>query len=168
MTDRALLKHFLGTLAYRTQKALADAPAEFGAYRAAPGVRTPVELLEHMTDVLCFALDQMGAQSARAEASSTLSGAGESFHEALAQVGDQLSSDPPVTPEVAARLLQGPFTDAMTHAGQLALLRRLGGTPVAPENFLAAEISGENLSQDQPAPRKPFEQWRDAEGRPQN
>ena len=50
-----------------------------------------------------------------------------------------------ITPE---RLLQGPFSDAMTHAGQLALLRRLAGSPVRPENFIAADIHATRLGPD--------------------
>ena len=38
-------------------------------------------------------------------------------------------------------VLQGPFADAMTHAGQLAMLRRLAGSPIPPENFIVADIS---------------------------
>lgn len=56
-------------------------------------------------------------------------------------------------------MLQGPFADAMTHAGQSALLRRLAGSPVPPENFIMADIDPTNLGPDQPDPVSP-----DAEG----
>jgi len=49
-------------------------------------------------------------------------------------------------------LLQGPLSDAMTHAGQLAILWRLAGSPIPPENFVFADISPENLGPDQPLP----------------
>ena len=52
---RQLLRHFLAALAYRTQKALRDAPPDFGSFRAAAGVRTPAELVCHMTSVLGYA-----------------------------------------------------------------------------------------------------------------
>ena len=52
---RGLLRHFLAALAYRTQKALREAPAGFGDFRAADGVRTPAELIRHMTSVLGYA-----------------------------------------------------------------------------------------------------------------
>src|SRR5438445_47214 len=77
------------------------------------------------------------------------------FHEILADVplhielGSELHG---ITPEI---LLQRLFSDAMTHAGQLALLRRLSGSPVPPENFIFADISPENLSPHQPLPRSP-------------
>lgn len=43
----------------------------------------------------------------------------------------------PVTLE---ELLHGPLSDVMTHAGQLALLRRLAGSPLPPERFIEATI----------------------------
>ncbi|NNF08402.1 MAG: hypothetical protein HKN21_16700, partial [Candidatus Eisenbacteria bacterium] len=54
-TERHLLRHFLATLAYRTQKALRDAPEEFAEFTPVAGVRTPHHLLSHMSDVLSFA-----------------------------------------------------------------------------------------------------------------
>ena len=59
-----------------------------------------------------------------------------------------------MTPE---RLLQGPLSDAMTHAGQLAMLRRLVGSPVPPENFIVAEIDGARLGPEQADPVSPDE-----------
>ena len=52
---RALLSHFLAALAYRTQKALRDAPNDFGSFNPPCDVRSPKELLRHMTSVLGYA-----------------------------------------------------------------------------------------------------------------
>jgi hypothetical protein len=60
------------------------------------------------------------------------------------------------------RLLQGPFSDAMTHAGQLAMLRRLAGVPVPPENFIVADIEPERLGIEQAEPVSPDEKWDEA------
>ncbi len=60
------------------------------------------------------------------------------------------------------RLLQGPFSDAMTHAGQLALLRRLAGAPVPPENFIVAEIEPDRLGPNQALPVSPDKDWPEA------
>ena len=60
------------------------------------------------------------------------------------------------------QLLQGPFADAMTHAGQLALLRRLAGAPVAPENFIVADIRADRLGPEQPSPVSPDAEWPEA------
>src|SRR5262249_53744962 len=85
------------------------------------------------------------------------------FHDMLKEfahhieVGTELRDG--MTPK---RLLQGPLSDAMTHVGQLAMLRRLAGSPVAPENFIVAEIDGARLSPDQADPVSPDEDWPEA------
>ena len=61
------------------------------------------------------------------------------------------------------RMLQGPFADAMTHVGQLAMLRRLAGSPVPPENFILADVVAENVGPDQPQPASPDEEWPEGE-----
>jgi len=81
------------------------------------------------------------------------------FHEILSDVARHLelgTDTHGVTPEA---LLQGPFSDAMTHTGQLAILRRLAGSPVPPENFVLADISPNNLGCDQPPPARPDKEW---------
>ena len=95
MTEsRRLLQHFIAAIAYRTQKALREAPAGFADFRAGPNVRTPHELLWHMT-----------------------------------------------------------------HAGQLALLRRLVGSPIPPEDFISADVRTDRVGPDQPPPASPDAGW---------
>src|SRR5512145_1591575 len=53
---RAMLLHFLAALAYRSQKALRDAPSSFGAFEAGNQVRNPQWLVRHMDSVLGYAL----------------------------------------------------------------------------------------------------------------
>lgn len=160
---RSLLRHFLAALAYRTQKALRGAPAEFGDFRAAEGVRTPSELVRHMTSVLGYSRTFFVGGRYWPEPLPSLREEVERFHEMLAQLarhveaGDALLEG--VTPE---RLLQGPFSDAMTHAGQLAMLRRLAGVPVPPENFVVADITPERLGVEQAEPVSPDDGWPEA------
>lgn len=155
---QTLLHHFLAALAYRTQKALRGAPSEFGSFRAAPKVRTPHELIRHMDDVLGYSRTLFIGGTYRAPEFPDFQTAIAHFHETLTDVARhvELGTRLEVTPEI---LLQGPFSDAMTHAGQLALLRRLAGCPVPPENFVFAEIKSTNLSADQPLPARPDEVW---------
>ncbi len=47
----------------------------------------------------------------------------------------------------------------MTYAGQLAMLRRLAGIPVPPENFIFADIEPERLSIEQAESLRPDEKW---------
>lgn len=155
----AMLSHFLAALAYRTQKALRGATDDFATFEAGNMVRTPKELVCHMTSVLGYARTLFRGGSYRPEPLPTMSEEVRRFHDMLADLrghlmrGDQLAH---VTPE---QLLQGPFSDAMTHAGQLALLRRLHGSAVPPEDFLFAEIDPGRLGQDQPEPRRPDAEW---------
>jgi hypothetical protein len=158
-----VLRHFLAALAYRTQKALRDAPPDFGSYRAAPGVRTPSELVCHMTSVLGYARTVFVGGHYRPDPLPSLRAETERFHEMLVDLARYLESGAPLllgmSPE---RLLQGPFSDAMTHAGQLAILRRLAGAPVAPENFIVADIDGDRCGSRQAEPVSPDEVWPEA------
>jgi hypothetical protein len=163
MDDRALLRHFLASLAYRTQKALRDAPAAFGSFVPAKGVRTPSTLVRHMTSVLGFARTFFVGGSYRPEALPSLADEVARFHQMLSDLGRHLESGAPMLGGMTAeRLLQGPFADAMTHAGQLAMLRRLAGSAVPPEDFSLAAISADHLGADQPAPVGPDRVWNEA------
>ena len=128
---RQLLRHFLAALAYRTQKAIRGAPADFDHFRSGPGVRTPAELLCHMTSVLGYARTCFIGGTYRPEPLSSLQDEIQRFHEMLESLADHLENRSPLLEGMTEeRLLQGPFSDAMTHAGQIALLRRLAGAPV--------------------------------------
>jgi hypothetical protein len=164
MDDKgALLRHFLGALAYRTQKALRDAPAEFGGFRAADGVRTPSRIVRHMTSVLGYARTFYVGGTYRPDDLPSLEEEVSRFHGMLKELVHHIEAGTELrdgmTPE---RLLQGPLSDAMTHAGQLAMLRRLAGSPVPPENFIVAEIDGARLGPEQADPVGPDQTWPEA------
>lgn len=160
---RKLLNHFLAALAYRTQKALRDAPADFGSFRAGDGVRTPAELVRHMGSVLGYARTFFVGGKYWAEPLESFEEEVQRFHEMLGLLAQHLrNGDSLLEGMTEERLLQGPFSDAMTHAGQLALLRRLAGAPVAPENFIVAEIEAERLGPDQAEPVSPDNVWPEA------
>ena len=162
-SKRKLLNHFLAALAYRTQKALRDAPADFGSFRAGDGVRTPAELVRHMTSVLGYARTHFIGGRYWPEPLESLQEEIDRFHEMLGLLAQHLrDGDPLVEGMSEERLLQGPFSDAMTHAGQLALLRRLAGAPVPPENFIVAEIEANRLGTDQASPVSPDKVWPEA------
>jgi hypothetical protein len=160
---RKLLNHFLAALAYRTQKALRDAPEDFGSFCAMEGVRTPAELVRHMTSVLGYARTFFIGGHYRPEPLDSLDAEVERFHEMLGLLAKHLRNDDPLLEGVTEeRMLQGPFSDAMTHAGQLALLRRLAGAPIAPENFIVAEIKPDRLGRNQSKPVSPDKHWPEA------
>lgn len=156
---RKMLKHFLAALAYRSQKAVRGASAEFAGFCAGEKVRTPHELIRHMDSVLGYARTFFIGGRYRPPEFVEFTDAIGHFHEVIEDLARLLDEDAEmhgITPEI---LLQGPFSDAMTHAGQLAMLRRLSGDPVPPENFIHAAISTENLGPDQPMPMSPDAVW---------
>lgn len=158
-----MLRHFLAALAYRSQKAMRDAPAEFGGFSPGHAGRTPNELVRHMTSVLGYARTFFVGGSYRSEPLPSFQEEIERFHAMVQDLADQLAGPTPLqqdmTPE---RLLQGPLSDAMTHAGQLALLRRLAGAPVPPGNFVFGDVRPDRLGPDQPEPVRPDDAWPEA------
>lgn len=162
--SRRLLRHFLAALAYRTQKALRGAPADFGDFRAAGNVRTPHELLWHMTGLMGYARTFLRGGDYAPPAVASLAAEVARFHEQLALLAADLA-DPALTSRLTdEQFLQGPLADAMTHAGQLALLRRLAGAPVPSENFIHAAVDPGNLGPEQPEPAAPDRWWRPDQG----
>lgn len=164
---RQLLRHFLATLAYRTQKALRGAPEDFADYRVGSFSRTPHELLLHMTGVVGAAASLFDGGERWPNKLPTFEEEIVRFHQTLERMGSQIDSQPfppDVTPE---QLLQGPLSDAMTHAGQLAFLRRMHGSPVPGEGFMSAAIDSRNLGPDQPDPvnpdKEPIKPWQEGE-----
>jgi hypothetical protein len=157
--ERALLRHFLAGLAYRTQKALRGAPEDFSEFRAPHLVRTPHELVRHMDSVLGYARTFLIGGAYRPPVLPGFAETVAHFHETLADLARLLEAGTEFQGITAEVLLQGPLSDAMTHVGQLAMLRRLAGTPVPPENFVFAAISPSNLGPDQPLPARPDKDW---------
>ena len=158
--SRALLQHFLAALAYRTQKALRGAPDNFGDFWAGRHVRTPHELLWHMTGVVGYARTMLRGGTFAPPRLPTLGDEIQRFHDTLAALRDDFAN-PELTARISdAQFLQGPLADAMTHAGQLAMLRRLAGAPVPSENFIFAAVSADNVSAAQPEPVAPDRWWR--------
>ncbi|MGB8259601.1 MAG: hypothetical protein WCE75_04595 [Terracidiphilus sp.] len=153
------MKHFLAAVAYRTQKALRGAPASFADFRAGEKVRTPHELVRHMDSVLGYARTFFVGGVYQPPEFADFREAVEHFHAVAADLGRLIEEGVRMQVLTPETLLQGPLSDAMTHAGQLALLRRLEGSPVPPENFIFARISAENLGPEQPEPERPDAVW---------
>jgi len=162
MNDKtAMLSHFLAAIAYRTQKALRGAPEEFGQFRGGYEVRTPAELVRHMTSVLGYARTFFIGGKYWPEPLPNLTAEVDRFHDMLIDVARHICESQ-LNGILSEQLLQGPFADVMTHVGQLAMLRRLAGNPVPPENFVFAEIMPERLGPDQAMPKQPDRMWPEA------
>ena len=157
MTDCALLRHALATLAYRAGKALRDAPAEFADFALAPGTRTPAHIVAHMGDLFDWALSlARGQQAWRNSTPLPWDQEVARFFGALQAFDAYLASGEPLAWS-ADRLFQGPVADALTHTGQLTMLRRLAGSPVKAENYAKADIAPGVIGFTQATPRVEFD-----------
>jgi hypothetical protein len=142
---RELLRHLVATLAFRAGVAVSGAPENFAAFKIDENIRTPAELLAHVGDLLQGSLYLMkgemiylnSAPLAWAEEVSRLFAAAAEFDAYLAS--DALLKQP------VEKITQGPIADALTHVGQIVLLRRAAGSPVSAESYFAAEIAPDKI-----------------------
>lgn len=151
------VRHVLAALAYRFHKAVAGAPDGFGDFAAGGGVRTPREIVHHMNGVLGYAqvIAATGEPIPWYEVPHRdWQGQVALLHEVLAEL-DAAVAGGTVEPATLHRLLQGPIADAMTHVGQIAMLRRLAGSPIPAENFYLADVTVGKVGADQPEPVSP-------------
>jgi len=156
-TGRAYLRHALATLAYRGAKALRGAPAAFATFRVGESTRRPGEILAHMCDLIDWAISiAKGEQAWHETKPRTWEIDCQRFFDALTQFDRYLGSDAKLgsPPE---KLFQGPIADALTHVGQLTLLRRLSGAPVRGENYFKAKIAVGRVGADQNAAEVEFD-----------
>jgi hypothetical protein len=154
---RAFLRHTVATLAYRAGKALRDAPPEFGSFTVNPGSRTPAQILAHMGDLFDWALSMaQGKQRWIDSPCLTWDADCERFFRALEAFDDYLASDAPLGTSLE-KLFQGPVADALTHTGQLTMVRRIAGGPIRAENYARAEIATGRVGREQATPRAEFD-----------
>jgi len=151
---RELLRHTLATLAYRGGKAVRGAPPNFAEFAGAG--RTPAKILAHIGDLLDWALS-MADGTRRWNDSTPLPWDQECdrFHKALQRFDDYLASEQPLQAPVE-KLFQGPVADALTHVGQLAMMRRMAGSPIVGENYFVADITTGRVGADQAPPKRTF------------
>jgi hypothetical protein len=151
------LRHTLATLAYRGGKTLRGAPDEFANFRAAETTRTPGEILAHIGDLFDWATSMADGQMVWHD-SAPLAWAGEvaRFFATVSRFDARLASGAPLETS-AEKLFQGPVADALTHFGQIAMLRRMAGAPVRGENYYRAEIVAGRVGPEQAEPRREFD-----------
>jgi hypothetical protein len=161
MTDsRAFLRHILATIAYRGAKAIRNAGPDFAEYGSAETSRTPAKILAHIGDVMDWGLAMSeGRREYHDTAPLPWEKECERFFAVLKKFDDYLASDKPLQVS-AEKLFQGPVADALTHIGQIAMLRRMAGVPIKGENYFEAEITVGRVGADQASPRKEFDEQR--------
>jgi hypothetical protein len=155
--DLSLLRHTIATLAYRAGKAVRGAPEGFGAFRAGEGGRTAVQILAHMGDLFDWALTMADGEAVWKDAT-PLPWDGEiaRFFALLERFDARLKIGRPLaTP--ATKVFAGPVADALTHTGQIAMLRRMAGSKIRGESYFRAEIVTGRVGLEQAAPRREFD-----------
>jgi hypothetical protein len=151
---RELLRHTVASLAYRAARAFEDAPADFGEFKGAG--RLPVQILAHIGDLFDWALSAVeGNERWRTSKPHSWSIEQQRFFRSLHAFDAYLASTEPLYASAEA-LFQGPIADALTHVGQLAMLRRLAGSPSCGENFFVADIRVGRVGSEQPVAVQPF------------
>ncbi|MEX2500800.1 MAG: hypothetical protein WD336_00375 [Trueperaceae bacterium] len=161
---RPLLRHLTASLAFRLTVALRDAPLAFATYRPPEGIRTPLALLRHLSDLIERSAVAIGGEgsalTARPEAvaekdddpARLWAGETERIYLALSALDTALADDRRWAQLDAKRcyaLLQGPLADALAHVGQLMLLRRLAGSPAASVRYPGAPVRIGRVGPDQ-------------------
>jgi hypothetical protein len=153
---RQLLRHTLATLAYRAGKTLRGAPESFATFSTGEKGRTPANILAHMGDLFDWALSlAQGRQTWQDSQPLPWPQEIERFFRTLQAFDDFLASGTPLA-ESPEKLFQGPIADALTHTGQLAMLRRMAGCPMKGENYHRAEITSGRVGLEQAAPVREF------------
>jgi hypothetical protein len=149
------LRHAGATLAYRGGKAVRGAPRNFSGFKASATTRTPGEILAHVGDLMDWGVALAGGKHIWHDSKPrTWDGEVARFFAALKKFDRRLASRKPLGFS-AERLFQGPVADALTHVGQIAMLRRMAGSPVRGENyFLAPIVSGRVGRKQRPSVRE--------------
>jgi hypothetical protein len=154
---RALLRHTVATVAYRGGKAVRDAPASFAPFSGDGSDRTALKILAHIGDLYDWALTQAkGAEAWNDSTPLDWDREVDRFFAALQRFDEYLASDAPLaaTPE---KLFQGAIADSLTHIGQIAILRRLGGARMKSENYSRADIVAGRVGPEQTAAKREFD-----------
>ena len=154
---RELLRHVVATIAYRGGKAVRDAPETFATFKAGDSTRTPARILAHVGDLFDWGLSiARGQQAWRDSTPLEWDREVSRFFETLARFDGYLASDAPMACS-AEQIFQGPLADALTHVGQIAMLRRLAGAAMKGENYFEADIVAGRVGSEQAAPRRQFD-----------
>jgi hypothetical protein len=156
-SKKEMLRHTVATLAYRGGKAVSNAPVDFAAFRVNETTRTPGEILAHIGDLLDWALCAAKGEYVYKESTPLpWEEAVARFFAALKELDSYLASGAPLG-YPAEKIFQGPIADALTHVGQISMLRRMSGAPVRGESYFKAEIVVGRVGEEQSTKRVEFD-----------
>ncbi len=155
--SRAVLRQLAATLAYRAAKVLRDAPPGFGQQTFGSSTRQPVRIMAHMADLMSWGVSMAaGGKEWQAEGSDDWATEVDRFFTGLAALDAAIAADGPFAGSIE-KLIQGPFADALTHVGQLSMLRGMAGAAVRPESYARATIVAGRVGIDQAPPGFEFD-----------
>jgi hypothetical protein len=155
-TTRAVIRHLAATLAYRSAKVLRDVPAGFSYASFGEATRKPVLIVAHLADLMAWAITLTRGDSVwKPEGSGDWDTEIARYFDNLARLDQELASS--TAGMSIEKLIQGPLADALTHVGQLAMLRGMAGSPVRPESYARAEIVAGRVGFQQAAPGREFD-----------
>lgn len=154
---RPTLRQLVATLAYRAAKVLRDVPPEFALREFGDATRRPVALVAHLADLVEWAVTLAeGRYEWQPAGSDDWDREVRRFFAGLAALDAALAADGEFKGSME-KLIQGPLADALTHVGQLAMLRGMAGVPVRPEAYARAEIVPGRVGLEQAASRSEFD-----------
>jgi hypothetical protein len=155
--DSEIVRHTIATIVYRGAKTLRDAPSDFEKFRINPQSRTPVEIVAHMGDLFDWALSIANGKGVwHSSFPQAWDREVARFYASVKEFDTYLASSSTIACPFE-KLIQGPIADALTHVGQLAMLRHLFGAPIRGENYFMADIAAGRLGPEQSKPRREFD-----------
>ncbi len=136
-----LLRHLISTIQYRFEKSVKESNQNFGEFNIGNASRSPEEIINHMYDVIYSTRIFIEEESLPEVKIQKLSFEEEvkRFTLELKKV-DQLLNTKQFDINYSKKLLQGPFSDVLTHIGQISMLQRLDGKPLDGEDFSRSQI----------------------------
>jgi hypothetical protein len=150
------VRQLAATLAYRAAKVLRDVPASFPLQAFGASTRQPIRIISHMADLMSWGVSiAKGGYEWKPAGSEDWNGEVDRFFGGLAELDAALAADH--FSGSIDKLIQGPLADALTHVGQLAMLRGMAGAPVRPESYAKASIAAGRVGREQEAPRAEFD-----------
>jgi hypothetical protein len=155
--DREIIRHIIATIVYRGAKTLRDAPSDFGKFRINPESRTPVEIVAHIGDLFNWALTIAKGHGVWHDSRPQVwDHEIDRFYASVKEFDTYLANSSMIACPLE-KLIQGPIADALTHVGQLAMLRHLFGAPVRGENYFMADIVAGRVGPEQSKSRREFD-----------
>jgi hypothetical protein len=153
---KAMLRHTVATLAYRAEKVLREVPDGFPEFRLSPNGRTALEILGHMGDLMEWGQRfTLGENKWKPGETTSWDQARDRFFKGIAAFDAGLAA---AAPTIALEpIFQGPIADALTHVGQLSMMRGAAGLAVKPESYARAEIQAGRVGREQSSKRTEFD-----------